>query len=191
MFGLKAGASTANIAADEVTFESAGRQFKLAVDQDEFSYHIGVFGQVRLNKWTIQPEVLFRSARSDYMLSEFVSGTFITSIRKENYSYVDVPLMIAYRIGALRLQGGPVAKFYIDSKTELTDIDNFSESYQQVDFGYQAGIGLDIWRLVIDLKYDRDLDDVGDHMIFNSEPLKFNSKAGRFLFSIGYSFLSP
>ncbi|MFK8055589.1 MAG: porin family protein [Saprospiraceae bacterium] len=191
LFGLKAGASTANIAADEVAFENAGRQFKLAVDQNEFSYHIGVFGQLRLNHWAIQPEVLFRSAKADYMLSELISTEFVTSIRTEKYAYVDVPLMIAYRMGALRVQAGPVAKFYIDSSTELIGVANLTQSHKQIDLGYQAGIGLDIWRLVVDLKYDRDIDPVGDHMQLAGEPLNFNSTAGRFVFSIGYSLVSP
>jgi len=191
LFGIKAGASTANIVADEVSFENGSRQFTLTVDNNEFSYHLGVFGQVRLNNWAIQPEVLFRSARADYKLSEFITGEFVTSIRTENYAYVDVPLMFAYRVGALRVQAGPVAKFYIDSSTELLGFTDLTQSYQQVDLGYQAGIGLDFWRLVIDLKYDRDLDDIGDHMSFAGEQLRFNSKAGRFVFSLGYSFVSP
>jgi len=122
MLGLRAGAATANIAADEVTFQNAGRQFKLAADNNEFSYHLGVFAQFRMNKWAIQPEVLFRSARSDYMLSEFVSTEFVTSIRTEQYAYVDVPVMLAYRLGALRIQAGPEAKFYITSSTEFVGI---------------------------------------------------------------------
>lgn len=191
LFGLKAGASTANLEANEVTFQNAGRQFTLAVDNNEFAYHLGVFTQVRLNKWNIQPEVLFRSARADYQLSELVSTEIISSIRSETYSYVDIPLMLAYRLGALRIQAGPVAKFYINSSTELIGIANLTQSYQDMDFGYQAGIGLDIWRLVVDLKYDRDIDPVGDHISFAGQQLDFNQTAGRFVFSIGYSFLSP
>lgn len=191
LFGLKAGASTANIAADEVDFTNAGRQFKIAVEENEFSYHLGVFSQFRVNNWTIQPEVLFRSSRSDYAFSEFVTSEFVTSIRTEKYAYVDVPLMFAYRVGALRLQAGPVAKFYIDSSTELIGIAEYSESFDQVEFGYQAGIGLDIWRFVVDLKYDRDLDNIGDHMSFAGQTVDFNAKAGRFLFSVGYSLLKP
>ena len=191
MFGLRVGAATANIAADEVTFENAGRQFKLVADNKEFSYHLGVFAQFRMNKWALQPEVVFRSAKADYMLSEFVTTEFISSIRTENYAYVDVPVMLAYRLGALRIQAGPAAKFYITSSTEFVGIAEFSESYQKVDFGYQAGIGLDIWRFIVDLKYDGDIEKVGDHMSFGGQSIDFGTQAGRFLFSIGYSLVKP
>ena len=191
LFGLKAGVASANLDADEIDFTNAGRQFRLAVQDNEFSYHLGVFGQIRINNWSLQPEVLFRSSRADYMLSEFVSTEFVTSLRTEKYSFVDVPIMLAYRFGALRLQAGPVARFYIANSSELVGIADFSESFEQVEYGYQAGIGLDIWRLVIDVKYDRELDDIGDHISFGGQSIDFNKKAGRFLFSVGYSLLKP
>ena len=191
LFGFRAGVATANLATEEIDFQNAGRQFKVAVNDTEFGYHLGLFAHIRLNNWVIQPEVLFRSARTDYLLSEFVSGEFIRSVRTEKYAYLDAPLLLAYKLGPLRLQGGPVGRFYLDSSSEFLGIAEFKENYKDFELGYQAGIGFDLWRFIIDLKYDGDLDRVGDHITFAGEPLGFDERAGRFMFSIGYSLIRP
>jgi hypothetical protein len=52
----------------------------------------------------------------------------------------------------------------------------------------QAGAGLDIWRLVVDVRFEGNLTRLGDHMYFAGEKVTFSQRPTRWLLSVGYAF---
>lgn len=188
-FGLRAGISSTDIGSEEQKFSFQNTNYSLAVEKANFGYHIGGFSQIKFASFVIQPEVLFNSYSTDYKLKDFSNTNTIESIRKETYQFVDIPLMLAFKLGPLRLQGGPVGHILAGNTSELKDVGDYKSNLNQVDLGYQAGIGIDFWNLVFDFKYEGGLKTYGDHISFGNQKLNFSNNPNRLVVSVGFKFL--
>ncbi len=188
--GVKTGLSTQDIAPGElvVTRDNGLKDLGLSVANANYGVHFGLFMQAQINNFFIQPEVLFNSNSTDFSVKDFGDGGAIDFVRREKYQYLDIPVMMGAKFGPLRLQGGPVAHVFLNSKSELFDIDGYKQDFDKTTFGWQAGIGLDIWKFIVDVKYEGRFKNFGDHIVFNDNEYSFDHKPGRFIASIGYAF---
>ncbi len=184
-FGLRAGVSAAAkpTLAEEIEYQS--KSYKVSVADIPVGIHLGVMMQARAKHWVFQPEVIFHSTRTDYQLSEVFSSETFESIRQERFSHLEVPLMVAYRWGPLRLQGGPSGRILIASSSEFEGVADYVNDIENYTIGYQAGIGLDILRVSLDVKYDGSFKGLGSNIQLGGEQLSFNNAAGRTYASLG------
>lgn len=187
--GIRAGISSVDFnPRDLVVFnQNDVEQLKLSVNEAKYGYHFGVFAQFRKNRWVLQPEVLLNSNRVDYDVENFENNLGST-VRQERYNFVDVPINVGYKLGPLRIQAGPVGHFFINSTSELTDLDGYKEKFDNMAWGVQYGIGLDIWRTVLDFKWERNFKNFGDHVTFNDVEYNFDDTPDRFIVSLGIKF---
>lgn len=128
-FGIKGGASIANISGDLKGTESLQR------------LHLGVMMEARYNAhWALQPEILysFQGFEADFGP---VAHTF-------KFSYINVPVMIKYfPIDQLYVEAGPqigflhVAKDIADGPESNTDRD-IKDGMRSNDLSLDVGIGL-------------------------------------------------
>lgn len=148
-----------------------------------FSYHFGGFLRFQPNEFLfIQPEVLFTSAGGNIRATE---GNIQRAVDL-NYNRLDIPVLIGPQFGRdvkFRVFAGPMASFLLsaDATTELGE-GNVRDSYRDMNWGYQVGIGVDFWNLIIDLKYEGHLHAFGDRLE-NAEVRQTNSQ---FLLSAGF-----
>ena len=163
-------------------------EFKLAINDANYGMHIGFLIQAKMNKFFIQPEFLFNSNSVNYKVEDFSGDQIITTIKEEKFNYLDIPIMVGYRLGPLRLQGGPVAHVLINSSSELFDLEGYDQKFDETTWGYQAGVGLDIWRFIFDLKYEGNFNKFGDHINFFGDQYTFDKSPGRWIASVGFTF---
>lgn len=189
-FGVRGGLSTMDISANELIIKDKNdiNQLGISVNAADYGVHLGFFAQARLGKFFIQPEVLFNSNSVEYKLNDFTDASTISTIKKESFQNLDLPVMIGAKFGPLRLQAGPVGHVFIDSKSQLFDIEGYAQNFENMTWGYQAGIGLDLWKIILDLKYEGSFNDFGDHMVFDGKSYSFNDSPGRFVASVGIAF---
>ena len=186
--GLRLGVTTSDLDTEEIRFASAGKDFGLALEEARYGYQGGLLLQLRAGNWIIQPEVLFNAEGSDYRLREFTDAGVISTLREERYQYLDVPLMLGYKVGPLRLQAGPVGHAFISSRSELEGVADYEAVFDNFSFGYQAGVGLDLWKVLLDFKYQGDVSGVGDHLRFGGRTVEFSERPGRLVIGVGWSF---
>ena len=186
--GVRAAVTTSDVSTDEVRFNSLGRDFGLALEDASYGYQGGLFVQIRAAKLIVQPEVLFNAERNDYRLREFTSAGVVSTLREERYQYLDVPVMVGYKVGPLRLQGGPVGHAFLNSTSELEGLANYEAAFDRFTFGYQAGLGIDLWKVLLDVKYQGGLAGVGDHLRFDGQEVRYSERAGRLVMAVGLSF---
>ena len=184
-FGFRAGLSTAAVPTTEREVMARGQAFRLAVDDIPLGFHVGLVVQARARNWVLQPELLFHSTRTDYRLSELSGPSLVESIRSERFSHAELPLLVAYRWGPLRLQGGPTARVLLASSSELEGVGDYLNAPERYALGYQVGIGFDIRRVVLDIKYDGSFSGLGSNIVLGGESLSFNENAGRTYVSLG------
>ncbi len=116
----------------------------------KIGYHVGAFARINLPVIFFQPEVLYTNTGGS-----FSNNTFSYDVE---FNRLDVPFMVGLKLGSvLRLQAGPVATYLLNGKLSSNDGGlnaRLIPPKEEFTFGYQAGIGLDIGNLVLDLKYE-------------------------------------
>ena len=188
-FGVRMGVSSTNFNPKDLVIlnQNDVEDLKIAVDDAKMGYHFGLFAQFRKNKFFIQPEVIFNSSRVDYEVDDLESNVGST-ILKERYNFVDLPINAGLKFGPLRLQAGPVGHFFINSASELKDLEGYKEKFDQATFGMQYGLGIDNCRAVLDFIWERNFNNHGDHVVFNDVKYNFNDSPDRFIVSLGIKF---
>ncbi|BAU54401.1 hypothetical protein MgSA37_02577 [Mucilaginibacter gotjawali] len=142
--GLKAGTnlSSLNSTASE-TFSGSNRA----------GYLVGVWTRFGAVGFNFQPEMYLTSKNVDVTSS---SG----GVTRAKFTSIDVPLLFGGKFGALGLGGrfytGPVVSFAIDKNQSFDSAAGkvFSLNYQDQNFAWQFGTGLDIKRISVDLRYE-------------------------------------
>lgn len=130
-------------------------------------FHAGLFSRITVGSIYLQPEVLFTNSGGEIELASKLGK----QIRRYEYNKLDIPVMLGYKLSKnFRIQAGPVASYLLkaDAKEGLGDAyRDVKDNYEDSTIGYQLGIGFDIWRILLDLKYEGNLS-------------KFGSKIGGF-----------
>jgi hypothetical protein len=75
---------------------------------------------------------------------------------------------------------------FLSSTSELTDIPGYEQRFQEMTYGWQAGIGFDVWKFLLDLKYEGNFTKYGDHIRVFGNDYDFDSRPGRFLVTLGF-----
>ena len=183
-YGLRAGLSTTKL--DKETVQASG--VSLAIKDAQYGYHVGVFARGKLGEtFYIQPELAFNSSSVDFTVDDAQDG-FMNTVLNEKYQNLDIPVMLGAKLGPLRLEGGPAGHVYIASKSELDQIDGYQKRFNDFNLGYQAGVGLDLWKFLVDLRYEGNFTKFGDHMSIAGEQVKFSDAPSRWLLTVGFSF---
>ncbi len=147
-------------------------------------YHFGLAAQLNIKKFFIQPEILFNTNTADF---EFTKDGAISAL-KDRYNNMDIPVLIGYKWGSVRLGAGPVGHVFISNKSELFQKDGFKDAFDKMTFGYIAGFGLDLWKIQVDLKYEGNLDDFDSVINFEDMNVNMANSPQRLIFTLGYIF---
>ena len=188
ILGIKGGIASVDVTpSDLVVFsENDVEDLRISIQDAKYGIHLGLFVQVRLGSFFLQPELLFNSNTVDYRIEDIQTGN--VSILDENYQTLDIPFIIGLRAGPLRVGGGPVGHVFLNNTSDLFDLDGYETDFENITLGWQAGIGLDFWKLHLDLRYEGNLTQFGDHIVFHDQTYEFDDKPSRIIASIGVSF---
>jgi hypothetical protein len=189
-FGIKAGLNTVDISDEtlKVTDKEGLEQLKLSVDNADYGINIGLYLLAKAKNFYIQPELIYNSNATDYKLDDFDNLGFTDSIVTEKYQYLDVPIMLGLRLGALRIGGGPVGHVYLSNTSDLIDFPGYKQDFKNISWGWQAGLGLDLWAINLDVRYEGNLTEFGDHFNFFGNKFHFSDTPTRVIATIGISF---
>ncbi|MEH6535485.1 MAG: porin family protein [Psychroserpens sp.] len=107
-------------------------------------FHIGVFGKIGTDLY-FRPELMYTSTKSDYDSAEF-------TMKK-----IDAPLLVGIKvIGPISVFAGPSLQYILDTDFEGINIDNVEDDFS---IGLNFGIGLNLNKIGIDLRYERGFSD--------------------------------
>jgi len=187
--GVKAGLSSSDLDPESILIHNGLNTTEISIAEAGYGFHFGLYTRLRIANIFIEPSFLLNSSRVDYNVEEQIveTGVFST-IKSETYNNLDIPLMIGMKIGFLRIQGGPVAHILLNSTSELTDINGYRQRFRDASYGIQGGIGLDIWRIRLDLNYETNLSNYGSDVDIDGETFQFDQRPGRMVASIGLRF---
>jgi hypothetical protein len=174
--GIRGGIYSTLIAADNIVVNSKKSYFS---SDPKMGFHIGLVSQWRYDKVFIQPELLYCSVRGDIMVNKDLTELELKKI--------DLPVMLGINIRSWKLQAGPVASLLIDDKSFFTDLTKRDLLLNRTYLGFQAGIGVDVSRLTLDLKYEGGITKLDSGI--SSQTDSFNARLNEIIvFSIGLFF---
>jgi opacity protein-like surface antigen len=159
-----------------------------ALSSAKYGFHGGVFVRVTLFSFFIQPEVLFSTRTNEYTVTNV--QTTVATVEKQNFNKLDIPVMVGFKLGPLRLNAGPSGSLLINSPKAIISDPDFKSNYNKMTIGYQAGLGFDLFnRITFDLRYEGSLKKY-QNQIQNLAGTKVNldDRHNAFLFSVGLMF---
>lgn len=147
-FGIKGGL---NYSANGDYFESIGDNAKSP--NRNIGYHVGVFGKIG-DKLYFKPELVYTATKSDYDSNDF-------KIKK-----IDAPLLVGLNVlGPVSVFGGPSLQYILETEFDGINISNVADEFT---IGLNFGIGLNLNKVGIDLRYERGFKDNEANFINNN-----------------------
>ncbi|WP_299118088.1 porin family protein [uncultured Winogradskyella sp.] len=168
-FGIKAGL---NYGGNGDYFESVNNNFQNP-DQN-IGYHIGVFGKLG-NRLYFRPELVYTKVKSDYNAGDF------------DMQKLDVPLLVGIKVlGPVNVFAGPSLQYILDTDFENLRVDDIENDFS---VGLNFGIGLNLNRLGIDLRYERGFSDNEATFIDNNNIIsldRLDTRPEQLILSLSY-----
>jgi hypothetical protein len=148
--GPKIGVSQSNISVSGTSFSSG---------DEKLGYHAGLFARLGGRSIFIQPEVLYTNTGGEFNSTQ--GNNTVTYSAK--FDKIETPIMAGLKFADFfRIQAGPTIAFLIDSSISSNSSASIQPDYNRATIAYQAGIGLDIANMIIDLKYEGPLGKLAD-----------------------------
>jgi hypothetical protein len=184
--GIKGGVNFSQLKTDFKT-QSFGDNLQQSLDT-KTGYVGGVYVRIG-NKFFIQPEFIFSAKGGSVNILKGGSTSTSQTVAIE-YTNFDIPVMIGFKVGPLRLNAGPMASFKISDKGLDEALkaysSNVEESFKNASYGYQAGGGIDIGALSLDLRYEGSLSEVTGNKFNN---INFTQKGTLWQLTLGLRIL--
>ncbi|MBW6501581.1 MAG: PorT family protein [Bacteroidales bacterium] len=182
-FGIKAGASTNTVPVYDVT---TGDNNIEALKDAAFGFHAGAFLRITFAGVYLMPEVVFASTTYEYTVTE----NSVSDVLKQQFNKLNIPLLVGFHLGPVRINAGPSASILINSPAALIDDPNFTDLYRSATFGYEAGLGVDLFKkLAIDLRYGGSLSKrFGESVTIGSQTFNLDDREPSFMLSLGFMF---
>jgi hypothetical protein len=187
--GIVGGISSTELTPEDLVVNIGNNdQFKLSILDADYGFHFGLYTRIKAGGFYVQPSFIFNSNTIDYKLEQIGEmGSEI--IGQEKYQYMDIPVLFGCKVlGIFRMQAGPVGHVFLDSASDLVEFDEYDTKFKEMTFGYQAGIGIDIWSIRFDINYEGNFTNYGDHIVIGGETLEFSKSPSRLVMTFGLKF---
>jgi|GEM_PF-745995 len=189
--GVKFGLSAPYISPESFLVMDQGVPYYLVnVEHTNYGIHAGIFLQVQMGHFFIQPELLFNTSSNEYGIDSLYSPDAGKAHFTDTYRNLDLPFMLGFKAGVFRIGAGPVGHMFVSGESGFNGYEGFYADYNSNKFswGWQGGIGLDFWKLHFDFRYEKNNSPVGDYITFFGKPYDFATDNDRFIGSVGLSF---
>lgn len=181
--GIRGGVNLAQLKTDFKS-QSVGDNLQQSLDT-KLGYVGGVYARIG-SKFFIQPELIFSAKGGSINILKGGSTSNTQTVAIE-YTNFDVPLLVGYKFGPVRINAGPMASFKVSStgldEALKTYSSNVGESFKNASYGYQVGGGVDIGTLSIDLRYEGSLSEVT--LVDLTNKVNFSQKGNLWQLSLG------
>lgn len=179
-FGLKGGLQTLLKNPDDIVIGQPDTSFNFGVSDLKFGTQFGLWFRIG-DAVFIQPELVFNSNRTDFRVGENSAGEII---RTEKYQNLDLPILVGFSAGPIRLHGGPVGHYFLKSTSDLTDFNGYKARWNQFTWGWQAGMTIGTGRISADIRYEGNFNKFGDHVTFFGDQYNFANSPSRLILAL-------
>ncbi len=179
--GPRFGVSSSNLKFDQVTNSNLQT---ISQSDARIGFHVGLYSRVMVLGFYVQPEVLFTSTSSEIAITS-ASGTAISQM---NFAKIDVPVMFGKRFFRVaRINAGPVFSTLLQADARKGNItEDVSSQYKSASVGFQIGVGVDLWKLNADFKYEGSFSALSDNVTIQGQNFAASTRPSQFILSLGW-----
>ncbi len=177
--GIRGGLNSYNVRYDEITVNNISIE-----SASKNGLHLGFYSRVQLLGFYIQPELLY--TRMGSSITTTANGT--SSTADLTFQRIDIPVLAGKSFfGIVRVNAGPVFSNLLKADLNENNLtQNITDTYRNNTVGFQFGVGVDFWKLVIDAKYEGSLMRFGSSITTNGQSFTTDARPSQWLLSIGY-----
>ena len=184
--GIKGGIGSSKLSFKDVRLN--GLQIKQG--ESILAWHAGIFTRISLLGFHIQPELYYIRSGGK---AELQDGSAPQQSGDFKYHQFEIPVLAGYTfLSFLRAQAGPVFSFTLNNNVKGFSgaFQNLEESYKNAAVGYQLGLGIDLFRLTFDARFEGDLSKLGSSITLpGGQKVSTDFKSKQFVFSLGYKLI--
>ena len=164
---------------DVITYKTEGSRV---------GFHVGAFSRIALGPAYVQPELLFSSTGGKVAVE---SPNIARKVVDLTYNELNVPVMAGLKmLDIFRVQAGPVFSLLLsDDARDIDALDQAEQHYNKSRIGFQAGVGLDIGAVYLDLKYEGNLSKAGNSINIGNESFDTDMRNALVMLSLGINLL--
>lgn len=193
-WGPRIGVSTSQISPDQliITDQSSLDTFTLDLKKAKYGLNAGLFLRYESEKKLFfQTELHFSTTTTQYSINS--AGSTAQNIVSETYYDLNLPIHVGMKFGdklvKFRVQGGTILSRNLGGKTTInTIITDYKQAFNDLNVGWQAGIGVDVWKITFDVRYEGDFGKYANHMQFFGQDVTFDDRERLLKFSLGWKF---
>lgn len=154
-----------------------------SIDADnKVGYHLGILTQFKVLGIFVQPEVVYTRLNTEY------SDNGATA--DYNLSKIDVPLLAGLNIaGPLNIKAGPAFQLVLNNELDSRDLSDVDDVENTFTVGYQLGVGAQLGKLGLDLRYEgafQDNDAISPAQDETNTTFVVDSRPSQFILSLSY-----
>ena len=188
-YGIKAGAGFSSLKIEDITgIDGAAGAYDLITGDGVVGYHIGVQTQIKVAMLVIKPELYFNAGGGTV---EQVVAAGATEILNVNFSRLDLPILIGVKLGPVRINAGPVGSYVLKETNDLTtlpELPDYTFFTKSMTWGFQAGLGVDVSKISIDVRYEGSLSKLGDTFSVSGSDFALDGRPSQWVLSLGVWF---
>jgi len=183
-FGLKFGVHTFDVSnAKSILIPNSSQsiEFKDA----KIGFQGGIYTKFKIGSLILEPRLMLHSTKVEYTFNGDNGGA-LSSIRKESFTNLDIPVLFGYQLSIFNLMAGPVAHLNLNTSSDLFDIDGYEERFDLATYGYRLGAGVDIGKINIGIEYEGNFSNFGEYINIGGSEFSFDDSQRRILLNIGF-----
>lgn len=194
-FGIKVGLSTNTLAidVDSQVSDANGTNYSIDAGDTKVGFLAGFTSRISFGKLLLMPELYFSSAQNDFKVTDLDQPLEDLGSKIQTLSKLDIPVLAGYKTGPFRVNAGPVATLVLSEDNGLANLllagaTGGDAGTKNFTFGFQAGVGLDISKLAIDIRYEGNLSKLSDNLTIDTQSFNFDTRQRQLIVSFGVLF---
>jgi len=186
-YGIKGGIGFSSLKINDLTGISDGSDvYDLITGNGVMGYHLGFQTRIKIAMIYFQPELYWNTGGGT--LEQVVNGG-VTEVLEVKFNRIDIPLLVGAKLGPIRLNIGPVGSYVISETNEGSTGDFDYQLYMDsMNWGWQGGIGVDLLKLSLDVRYEGSLSDLSDSVPEFLEDYNMDPRPSQWIITLGYWF---
>jgi hypothetical protein len=166
-------------------------EFTFDLSQVKASYLIGLGARYNLKQFFFTGEAQYNRREYVYNMAytfpEFVRSE-TTQQMTESMNVINVPLSVGVDLGVVDVTSGFLPQFVISQKSDLSQVNGYSQKLDRVRLGMHTGLAVKIKDLRVGLSWQLDFNNYADHVYIKDQNLSLSGRSSRILGTMSYIF---
>ena len=186
-WGIKGGLGFSNVKITDITdIQDGSDVYDLVTGDAVMGYHLGLQTRIKIAMIYVQPELYWNAGGGT--VKQVVDGG-ATELLNIKFNRIDIPVLAGVKLGPVRLNVGPMASMVLGEDNDLSLLHPDLELYKNsLTWAWQGGIGVDVWKLAIDLRYEGPLSDLSAVIPDDLAQYTYDPRPKQWLLSVGFWF---